>query len=314
MDFGKLPRVDGVDFSLPPIGARSRTVLATTAAAGVATAATSGGTGGGWLRLGAPAWARRDWLGKLYPPGTPPAHFLAHYAKAVAAIELNATFYRVPDDGTLAAWAQATPLDFRFCPKVPAQISHDRFLAPDAAALMADFAERLDALGLRLGPMLLQLGPTVAPSGSVARALRAVLSARRHNQAIAVELRHPGWFERGALIDRAADLLAELGAGCVITDVAGRRDVCHATLTQPWLMVRFVGNALDPSDTPRVDAWLDRLVELRGAGLTAAYFFVHQPDDRLAPELLAIAAAGARRRGLAVRGPGEQRGQLGLFG
>jgi hypothetical protein len=101
----------------------------------------------------------------------------------------------------------------------------------------------------------------------------------------------------------------------VITCVAGRRDVCHASLTAPFTMVRFVGNgagpakrdatsaaanALHPTDETRTAAWLDRLLEWRARGLESACFFVHQPDDVLAPELMASFATRARERGVDV--------------
>jgi hypothetical protein len=88
--------------------------------------------------------------------------------------------------------------------------------------------------------------------------------------------------------------------------------VCHATLTAPEIFVRFVGNALHPSDEVRVETWLDRLADLRASGLRRAFFFVHQPDDVLAPELLDEVEKRARARGIPVHVPAP-RGQMGLF-
>jgi hypothetical protein len=77
-------------------------------------------------------------------------------------------------------------------------------------------------------------------------------------------------------------------------------------------MVRFVGNALHPSDHARIDAWVDRLATLRAAGLERCLFFVHQPDDLLAPELLQAIERRARAASLGVHVP-TPRGQLALL-
>jgi uncharacterized protein YecE (DUF72 family) len=127
-----------------------------------------------------------------------------------------------------------------------------------------------------------------------------------------VEFRHAEFFRRGVLHPAAAELLARRGAGAVITDVAGRRDVCHATLTVSELMLRFVGNGLHASDFTRIDAWLDRLADWHARGLRRVYAFVHQPDDHVAPELIRAIGERAGARGLAVHVP-RARGQLSLL-
>jgi len=303
MDFGRRADTDGVSFVLPRTPARSDRVLAL-------------GRPGmePWLRIGAPAWSRRDWVGKLYPPGATQRDFLRLYARAAGAIELNASFYGLPNEATVTSWVEETPRTFRFCPKVPREISHARGLAGpspalplaspaqgrsrDAGAELAAFVARFRLLGERLGPALLQLPPWFGPDRR--GALAAFLAGWPDDLPLAVELRHEGWFDRGTLLPAALDLLEAKSAAAVITCVTGRRDVCHASLTAPFTMVRFVGNALHPTDESRSGAWLDRLLEWRARGLESAYFFVHQPDDVLAPELMASFAARARERGVEV--------------
>ena len=330
MDFGRLPSLDGVSFALPPLPERSRRLLAWHAgtrapqapprdeapafasprheeAPPVQSAAT-----GPWLRTGAPAWARKEWVGRLYPPGTPDKEFLRTYARRVDAIELNASYYRVPSEEVLDAWAAEVPERFRFCPKVHQSITHRRALEDSADEAMA-FARRFLRLGRRLGPGFVQLPPWLDAAGL--GGLDALLAALPEAFRVAVEFRHPSWFTgTGELREDAIRVLEHRGAGAVITDVAGRRDVCHASITAPFVIVRYVGSSLHPTDLPRADAWLDRLVAWRALGLDEAYLFVHQPDDALAPELLAHVAAGARRRGIDM--PDLQIGsaQLALFG
>jgi uncharacterized protein YecE (DUF72 family) len=297
VDFGKLQEIEGVDFSLPREPPRTGALLARSGPA----------PDSPWLVLGAPAWARRDWIGKLYPAGTSPRDLLRAYARVSGAIELNASYYSVPEEHVLDGWIDETPPDFSFCPKLQRGITHDAPLAQGVAAA-ADFARRLRRLGERLGPFLVQLPPWFTPSDLPALdAVLGALAAPAH-----VEFRHAELFRRGELHPGACAVLERHGAGAVITDVAGRRDVCHATLTAPELMLRFVGNGLHPTDLTRVDAWLDRLADWRARGLRRVFFFVHQPDDHLAPELMQAIGARAAKRGLPVHLP-RARGQLALL-
>ena len=140
MDFGRLPSLEGVSFALPPLDPRSRGALTSRPPATASS--------GPWLRAGAPAWARKDWLGRLYPRGTPDRDFLRAYAHRLGAIELNASYYRVPTPETLAAWAADVPETFRFCPKLHKNITHRRALA-EAIPEAVDFAERFLSLATR---------------------------------------------------------------------------------------------------------------------------------------------------------------------
>jgi len=270
VDFGRLPSIDDVPFDLPPLDPRSELALGETPAPAAA------------VRIGAPAWASRAFARKLYPKGTKPGDFLARYAERFDAIELNATFHRVPHQDTVEAWRDATPERFRFCPKLHRPVAEQ--LDVEGTRRFCDVVARF---GGRLGPMLLQLGPSITPKrlGDIERVLEAA-----PGRAIAVEFRHRSWFEAGRLRDDAFRMLSARGATAVITDVAGRRDVCHGSLTSRTAYVRFQGNELHPTDAVRLDAWAARFDEMSRRGVEAVYFFVHQPDDALAPETLALLA------------------------
>lgn len=117
-----------------------------------------------------------------------------------------------------------------------------------------------------------------------------------------------GLRDADAMIASFASRLSRLPAACdvferrrssvVITDVAGRRDVSHGSLTAPFAFVRFVGDDLHATDFTRLDAWVDRLISWRAQGLEEAYFFVHQTDDLLAPETLVHLVRRAREKGV----------------
>jgi uncharacterized protein YecE (DUF72 family) len=302
VDFGWIPTVEGVSFALAPLPERSRRLLA----------AHAGDPGGpDWLRAGAPAWGRKDWLGRLYPRGTPDRDLLRVYAQRLGAIEFNASYYHVPTEAMLDAWAAEVPEAFHFCPKLHQSITHGPALA-ESIPEARDFAQRFLRLGPRLGPAFLQLPPWLGPEALPA--LDALLAAFPDEFRVTVEFRHPAWFSKRSLREDAVTVLERRGAGTVITDVAGRRDVSHAALTAPFVIVRWVGNSLDPTDLPRADVWLERLLEWRGLGLRHAYFFAHQPDDAFAPEILSHFVGRARERGIDLPAVTLEPRQLDLFG
>lgn len=288
MQFGRVQELSDVDFSLPPLSARSRELLARTRRSDADSE---------WLRLGAPAFRHRDWLGTLYPPHSSPDDWLGIYASKVSALELNSTFYGLPSEATLDRWIAQTPERFRFCPKVPRTISHE-LSSPELKSRVSLFATRMLRLGSRLGPGLLQLPERITPEQLPQ--LTAALAAFPEDFTLAVEVRHPDWFDSGGVRAALLDALEPRGLGLVITDVAGRRDASHAAITCPYTFVRFVGEGGDSTDATRVHAWIARLSEWRSGGLTSAFFFVHQPDDIAAPQLLAIASERARCAGICV--------------
>ncbi|HMV66368.1 MAG TPA: DUF72 domain-containing protein [Myxococcota bacterium] len=256
MDFGRVDDPEGVDLSLPREDPRGLPP----------------GRGGLRVHVGAPLFAARSWDGALYPRGTRPADRLGVYARTFDSLELNATFYAVPSIDQAHRWAEATPEGFTFCPKVPRTITHG-----DPAQIRA-FAEVAMAFGPRLGAALAQLPPSVGPDDHAA--LWAHLDRLPRDLPLAVELRHPGWFWRGALIGRAREALSSRGWLAVITDTAGRRDVCHATVTAPATLIRLVTHGGHPTDAARLAAWAARLAAWGRQGLERAWVFVHQPDER----------------------------------
>jgi uncharacterized protein YecE (DUF72 family) len=297
MDFGHLSDIRRVRFELAEEDPRSAGVLRRAEP--------------GELRvwLGAPVWTPKAWVGRIYPKGTPAKDFLREYARQFGAIELNSSFYGVPAPGMLDHWRAVVPEDFRFCPKFLQDVSHGAELV-SPLPLIEGFARSFERMGDRLGLSFLQLPPQLGPER--ARELGAALRRIPKDFPVAVEFRHPGWFDANRhLVDAAFDRLVDAGAATVITDVAGRRDVGHASLTSARVLVRFVGNDLHPTDFERVGAWVARIGRWREQGLRELYFFVHQPDNVRSPELIrALSERLAREQGIRARSwqdlPGEQ--------
>lgn len=272
MEFGKLNDISQVDFNLPKDADRNQRVLTKSVAASQPK-----------IYIGMARWGDRNLVGKLYPKGTTAKDYLYHYSRQFNTIEMNTTHYRIPNLDMVAQWKEKTPAHFEFCPKVPQVISHSSDFGESIRAT-DQFLEALYAFGDQLGLAFLQLPPTLEPRNG-GKALFDYLSHWPHDVPLAIELRHPGWFEDDRIGERAFDLLEEHQLSTVITDTAGRRDVIHMQLTNPKLMVRFVGNSLHPTDYERIDQWINRIGKWLAMGLQELYFIVHQPEDSLCIDL-----------------------------
>lgn len=259
MDFGRLASVDPVQFVLPPMDARFPFFSQGTKEPGKT----------GRLRVGAPIWSCPEWVGGVYPPGTRPKDFLKHYSRWCESIELNSTFYGIPSDRTIAQWREAVPDDFKFVVKLPQTLSH----GPNLVA-QSTLWRSLQGFGDRLGMVFLQLPPgwSVERFPELERFLDSVPSTVQ----IAVEFRHTSWFQHQRLRYPVYELFRHRGVSVVISDVAGRRDVLHASLPVPRVMIRFVGNEQHPSDRTRLQDWKNRIREWFDHGVQEIDFFIHQ--------------------------------------
>jgi len=300
MQFGKPHNPDIIDFSFPnDPQINEKTLVHKVGPVDLYT----GGTG----------WGMKDWKGKLYPEKAPVRSFLEHYGKQFRTVELNSFFYNIPKDQTILNWSESVPADFKFSPKVLQYISHAKTLATDTDRITR-FQYAIELFGDKLGPSFMQLPPYFDTER-----LPVLESFFQHfgdTLPLAIEFRHPSWFVNQDIIESTAELLWKYKKGMVITDVGGRRDVCHMSITSDYAMVRFVGNDLHSSDFSRTDDWAQKLNVWFNKGLKNCYFFIHEPDNVNAPELAAyIHKKLVPNPNLITRGPIllNEEEQLGLF-
>lgn len=232
--------------------------------------------------IGAPAWNHKEWIGKIYPPKSKPTDFLAHYARYFNTIELNASHYRIPTMEQVHKWRDSISTEFVFCPKVYQGLSHDLAGMLDAG-LQKVWFDFIASLKENLGPCFFQLPPhfDYSKKAHLFRFLQAWPSEFK----LSIELRHPSWFQDKRILPALTQYLQSRNIGLVITDVAGRRDVLHNSLSSDFSLIRFIGNDLHPSDQIRAQIWNQRLEEWKIQGLREVFFFVHEPDDILVPEM-----------------------------
>ena len=272
MKFGKLPSIDQVDFTLPPDASQNEALFKKLPKSDQQAS----------LYVGCTGWSMNEWNGKVYPKGTKAKAFLQYYAQQFNTIELNTTHYRIPTMDTISKWYKESTADFHFCPKIPQVISHRNDLAYGSGNIVA-FCEAIQGLNEKLGHSFMQVPPYFAKDRIPI--LKHFLENFPKQIPLSIEFRHESWFNRPDAFEAIAALLEAHNVATVITDVAGRRDVLHQRLTADTAVIRFVGNNLDPTDYQRIDAWVQRMKVWFEKGIQRIYFFTHEPDNLLAPEL-----------------------------
>ncbi len=172
------------------------------------------------VRIGCAGWSVPKPHAAAFPAD---GSHLARYAQVFNAVEINSCFYRPHRRTTYERWAASVPDDFAFSAKLPKQITHERRLA-DAADLLDAFLEQIGGLGKKLGPLLVQLPPSLAFDAAVARGFFAALRAR-FSGGVVCEPRHTTWF--GAAADetmrefKIARVAADPPAGGAAFDPGG---------------------------------------------------------------------------------------------
>ncbi|HEY5071846.1 MAG TPA: DUF72 domain-containing protein [Caulobacteraceae bacterium] len=160
------------------------------------------------IRVGTAGWAIPRASAHAFPAeGTT----LERYASLLSAAEINSSFYRPHRNDTYRRWAACVPFDFRFSVKLPRAITHERRLV-EVEPLLEIFLGQVEALGPRLGALLVQLPPSLAFDERSAVTFFDGLR-RRFEGAVVCEPRHPSWF--GPPGER---LLEERGIGVVAAD------------------------------------------------------------------------------------------------
>ncbi len=242
--------------------------------------------------LGLPAWAFPGWKDRYFIDA--PSR-LASYATVFNAVEGNTAFYRIPDRDTVLRWRDAIAgTDFRFCFKLPRDVTHEA--RPDLRALDR-FLDVIDLLDEYLGPLLVQFPAAVGPAelGNFATVFAALDGRRRFT----IEVRHRTFFDAP---DRLAPTLDRFSAGRVILDsrpiFEGDRahpellDALHEKPDVPVLdevhsdvsLIRLILHPDITSNRPYIEEWAARVANYLAAGVDT-YMMIHCPNNLRCPPL-----------------------------
>lgn len=247
--------------------------------------------------VGTSGWQYRHWRGRFYPDGLAQARWLEFYAGQFATVEVNNAFYRLPAAETFAGWAARTPEDFVVAVKASRYLTHVKRLR-DPAEPVARLMGRATSLGAKLGPVLLQLPPTMRAD---LPALDATLEAFGPSVRVAVEPRHDSWHT-----DALAELLTRRGAAFCLSDTPARRAPVWRTAS--WGYVRFHEGRASPHPCygrHALGTWAERLAERWEPDADVYAYFNNDPAG-CAPRDARRFAAALRRVGLRpTRVPGR---------
>jgi uncharacterized protein YecE (DUF72 family) len=248
-------------------------------------------------KLGCPSWSETAWRGDLYPDSARSADFLGLYTQVFNTVEGNTTFYAQPSTATVQRWAEQMPAHFRFCAKLPRDISHttDLFAQLDAAQA---FVTLLKPLGERVAPFWLQLPASFGPQ----RLPELAGFLAELKVPLAVEVRHPAFFAKGEE-ERALNRLLLghevervcLDSRALFSCVSSDPAVLHAQAKKPRLptrpaaftqfpQLRFIGHPELAANDPFMQPWLHKVAGWIEEGRTP-YVFLHTPDNTLAAQL-----------------------------
>jgi uncharacterized protein YecE (DUF72 family) len=216
------------------------------------------------LGVGTSGYNYEAWRGSFYPEDLPKTRMLTHYASQLPTVEINYTFYRMPNAKTVAAWAAQTPDGFTFALKAPQRITHQKRLrgAGDDLRYFVDVAH---ALGAKLGPVLFQLPPNFKKD---AARLHDFLEELPDGLRAAFEFRHASWSD-----DDTARLLGDAGCALCCADTDEEAGLLRKTAPFGYLRLRRADYS-----AAELTAWAERV---RSAGFDEAYvYFKHEDEGR----------------------------------
>ncbi len=217
------------------------------------------------IRIGCAGWNYRDWKTPVYA-GAPQRRWLESYAERFDTVEVNSTFYALPQVATVQTWADQTPEGFMFAVKVGRYLTHIKRLGPPKTPGFK-MLERLEPLvaAQKLGPLLWQLPPNFKRDDErLADGLTRMPAGLRH----AIEFRHESWF-----CEPVMQILREAGVALAIGDHPERPFQAHEWTTD-WTYIRLNhGKAGEHArySASELRTWAGRIGEWRERGDVLVY-------------------------------------------
>ncbi|MFQ5774968.1 MAG: DUF72 domain-containing protein [Kiloniellaceae bacterium] len=215
--------------------------------------------------VGTSGWSYANWRGLFYPPGLKQREWIGHYAAHLRSVEVNATFYRLPQEKMLSGWAERTPADFLFAVKAWRAISHYKRLG-DCEEALKIFLGRIWPLRPKCGPILVQLPPRFARDAARLAAFLALLPEDRR---FAFEFRDPSWHD-----EEVYALLARRNAAFCPFELAGLS--APRVATADFVYVRLHGRKAryrGAYDEAALAEWAGWLAEQMAAGRDVYVYF-----------------------------------------
>lgn len=221
--------------------------------------------------VGTSGYSYKEWKGTFYPAKFSNEDMLSYYAERFSTVEINNTFYRMPDEDVVASWAKQAPKTFRFVLKAPQLITHRKRLK-DAEEPTRHFLRVAALLKNRRGPLLFQLPPNFKKDLPRLESFLKLLGKRT---SAAFEFRHESWLDD--------EVFACLRANSCTLCLADTDDLPNPPLvsTANWGYIRL--RRAEYSDKHLKD-WIKRL---RSQPWAEAYVFFKHEDSGTGPKFAA---------------------------
>jgi uncharacterized protein YecE (DUF72 family) len=225
-------------------------------------------------RVGCSGWNYKAWRGPFYPETLAAARWLAFYAQRFDTVEINNTFYRLPERSTFAGWHSQAPAGFLFAVKASRFLTHMKRLREPEEPLARLFS-RASALGRRLGPVLYQLPGNFLIDVARLDAFLHALPRRSGGRCIrhVMEFRHPSWY-----VDEVYQVLRAHDVALCLHDKHGSE--IDGPMEGPFVYVRFHGTSgkyHGSYGSRALHRWARRLAEQVDDGRQVFAYFNNDP-------------------------------------
>jgi uncharacterized protein YecE (DUF72 family) len=222
------------------------------------------------LRVGTSGYSYKEWKGSFYPEKIPAKEMLRYYAERLSTVEINATFYGMPQPSMLETWKEQVPDTFRFSLKASQRITHFKRLK-ETEQETNYFLETAAVLGEQLGVVLVQLPPNMKKDLPRLETFLTQLPPTP----MAFEFRHPTWFD-----DDVLELLRSQNRALVVSDTDDM-PATHIDKTADWgyLRLRRVNYAKEI-----LAEWHNRI---RAQDWKETFVFFKHEDEGTGPKLAA---------------------------
>jgi len=223
--------------------------------------------------IGTSGYNYPEWKGSFYPADLPTAKMLPYYAARFPTVEINYTFYRMPNEKLVSGWAGQTPDPYKLTLKAPRRITHDNRLK-NTAALVSSFCQVAGTLGPKLGALLFQLAPNFKKDLATLDAFLAELPPR---VCAAFEFRHLSWLD-----EEVAARLAQRNLALCIAD--SERLSTPVRITADYAYFRLRDEGYTPDDIAR---WGDTIARSTESCRDVFVYFKHEEEGK-GPEFAAL--------------------------
>jgi len=223
------------------------------------------------LHVGTSGYSYKEWKGNFYPEDLPAKEMLSFYSRHLPAVEINNTFYRLPQPAMVENWKEQVPEAFRFSIKATQRITHIKRLK-NCAEETKYLLDTAGLLGERLGVVLFQLPPNSKKDSERLKDFLACLPATVRS---AFEFRHESWFD-----DETFGLLREKNCALVVSDT-DEKPLQGITGTADWGYLRLRKTNYEQEDL------VDWLARVQNQKWNDAFVFFKHEDEGVGPKLAA---------------------------